>query len=462
MEVIGTNRNSNWFVRLLRLMTLRRVDSVADMASDASVAACGAVSLALWIIVDRLQAGSAVEFDPFGIPALALVALLVLALAYVTARLSNPPQPIRCTLFIAVASLPLLVILSALIDATVADRWRTLASVTLGVYMLLYAVRSLRALSGTVPLQAVVAGAAVLAGYLWLGQLVYLQPTLWSSPDAGDDDATTMSAEVAESLLFDQRSRLDEALEAVADSTHSTVSSNSGGGGTSSRPSMFFVGFAGVASQKVFAEEIKLAAHVVGERFDTVSRQLLLINDHRDFDSYPLATVSGLRYALGELAKKMRPDRDILFLSLSSHGSSEPQLAVSNGVLPLEQVTGDNLASALRDSGIKWRVIVISACHAGAFIAPLKDPNTVLITAAAADKTSFGCSDDRDLTYFGEAFYRDALPRARSLQDAFALTRSAIATREHAERVTASDPQAYFGGQIEQLLSQQPMRPPAP
>ena len=225
---------------------------------------------------------------------------------------------------------------------------------------------------------------------------------------------------------------------------------------------MFFVGFAGVASQRVFAEEIKLAAHVVGERFDTVSRQLLLINDHRDFDSYPLATVSGLRYALGELAKKMQPDRDILFLSLSSHGSREPLLAVSNGILPLEQVTGDNLASALRDSGIKWRVIVISACHAGAFIAPLKDPNTVLITAAAADRTSFGCSDDRDLTYFGEAFYRDALPRARSLQDAFALTRLAIATREHAERVTPSDPQAYFGGQIEQLLSQQPMRPPAP
>ena len=47
----------------------------------------------------------------------------------------------------------------------------------------------------------------------------------------------------------------------------------------------------------------------------------------------------------------------------------------------------------------------------------------MLITAAAADKTSFGCSDDRDLTYFGEAFYRDALPKAKNLQEAFALTR---------------------------------------
>jgi len=104
---------------------------------------------------------------------------------------------------------------------------------------------------------------------------------------------------------------------------------------------------------------------------------------------------------------------------------------------------------------------VISACHAGAFIAPLKNANTILITAAAADKTSFGCSDDRDLTYFGEAFYRDALARAKDLQQAFALTRSAIATRELAEHVTASNPQAYFGAQIEQLLSRRPMRPPA-
>jgi hypothetical protein len=57
----------------------------------------------------------------------------------------------------------------------------------------------------------------------------------------------------------------------------------------------------------VFAEEIKLAAHVVAERFDSASRQLLLINDHRDFDSYPLATVSGLRYGLERAGQKDGP-----------------------------------------------------------------------------------------------------------------------------------------------------------
>jgi hypothetical protein len=445
MQVTSTDRKSNWLRTLLRLLTLRGVDSAAVAGGDAPVAICVLLALALWVIIDRLQWGSGVIFDSFGISMLALVALLVLALAYLTARLSTPPLPVRSTLLIAVAALPLFIMLSALLDALVAERWQTIASVTLAGGVLVYAALALRALSGRLQIRALIAATALLGGYLWLGQLMDLRPTFWAPPDNVDAADSTMSAQVAEEVLFDQQARLDEALDAVAPAD----------GG---RPSVFFVGFAGVASQKVFAEEIKLAAHVVAERFDSASRQLLLINDHRDFDTYPLATVSGLRYGLGELAKKMDPARDILFLALSSHGSDEPVLSVANGILPLQQVTGENLAAALHDSGIKWRIIVISACYAGAFIAPLKDANTVLITAAAADKTSFGCADDRDLTYFGEAFYRDALPRAKNLQEAFALTRSAIATREQAEGVTPSDPQAYFGEQIEQLLSRQPMR----
>jgi hypothetical protein len=456
MEVLGTDRKSNWLAGLLRLLTLRRIRDPHGMAGDGPIAACAALALAAWLIVDRLQWGPGVEFDSFGISMLALAALLALALAYVMARLSRPPLPMRFTVLFVAAPLPLLIVADALLARLLAERWDTLTWALLAACLLLYAARSLRALTGRLQIRAVVAAAALLGAYFWLGQLIDLRPTLWAPPDNVDAPDTTMSPQVAEALLFDQRDRLDEALEAVADS------GTGDSGADANRSSVFFVGFAGVASQKVFAEEIKLAARVVGQRFDSSARQLLLINDHRDFDSYPLATVSGLRYALGEIAKKMNIERDILFLSLSSHGSDDPLLSVSNGVLPLEQVSGENLASALRDSGIKWRVIVISACHAGAFIGALQDPDTVLITAAAADRTSFGCSDDRDLTYFGEAFYRDALPRAKTLQDAFALTRAAIAKRELAEHVTASDPQAYFGEQIERLLSRQAMRAPAP
>src|ERR1700689_1384805 len=130
MELPGTDRESNRLRALLRLLTLRGADSAAGPGGDAPVAACALLALAVWGIVDRLQWGAGVVFDSFGISMLALVALLVLALAYVTARLSTPPLPVRSTLLIAVAALPLFIMLSALLDALVAERWQTIASVT--------------------------------------------------------------------------------------------------------------------------------------------------------------------------------------------------------------------------------------------------------------------------------------------------------------------------------------------
>ena len=75
-----------------------------------------------------------------------------------------------------------------------------------------------------------------------------------------------------------------------------------------------------------------------------------------------------------------------------------------------------------------------------------------MITAAAPDRTSFGCSDERDLTYFGEALFRDALPKAASLRDAFDIATKLVTEREAKEGYEASNPQAHFGDQIEPKL----------
>jgi hypothetical protein len=240
--------------------------------------------------------------------------------------------------------------------------------------------------------------------------------------------------------MFEQAARIDQALAALhADGAPA--------------PKGFFLGFAGVGDQKVFAQEIGLASRVLSERYGMDGRSLSLINDERDLERAPIASVSGLRYALRGLAGRMNLDRDVLFLAISSHGARDPAIAVANSDLPLDDLTDEDLAEAFRDSGIKWRVIVISACYAGGFIDALKDPRTIIITAAAADRTSFGCSNDSDLTYFGEAFYRDALPETRTLRDAFDKAKAAIALRERRERVDASRPQAYFGSELEAKLA---------
>ncbi len=404
----------------------------------------GLASLLLWVALDRWRAGAGAVFEPLEGPLVSVYLVLVLVTAYLASRASKPRLEFRSALLVVLGFLPVLIAAGFAIDLRLDGKAAVTAWILLALYGLAYGMRALRALSGAWQGAAAVAIVMLLGVFSTGYRPADLRPSIWAPAPEEEEQPADLSAADAESLLFDQREAIDEAVDRMAENI-------------GPKPAIFFVGFAGVSSQRVFAQEIKLAAQVVGNRFNAGDRELLLINDRRDFDTYPLATLSGLQYALSAVAQKMDPDRDILFLALSSHGSPDPELAVSNAGLPLAQLSADDLQSALRDSGIKRRIIVISACYAGGFIPALQNPDTIVIAAAAADKTSFGCSDDRDLTYFGEAFYRDALPGAASLEDAFARAKAAIAEREKKENEIPSDPQASFGNDLHAVLEASPM-----
>jgi Peptidase C13 family len=337
-------------------------------------------------------------------------------------------------------------LLAGVVAPYLSQDWFWVLLVVAGIYALLYFARGLRALTGESQRFAAVAGTAFVIGFIWLSDALNVIPDVWASGEV-EESAPGDAPEDAEGLLFEQQGRIDRALGAIG-----TVASAS--------PRAFFLGFAGVGEQKVFAQEISLASRVIAERYGVDGRTLSLINDERDLERAPLASVSGLKHALRGLGERMNRERDVLFLSIASHGAKKPAIVVSNSQLPLNDLTKEGLAEALEESGIKWRVIIISACYSGGFIDGLKNPRTIVITAAAADRASFGCSNDSDLTYFGEAFYRDALPEARSLRDAFDKAKAAIDAREKREHVEASRPQAYFGAELEAKLAA--MNAPAP
>lgn len=73
---------------------------------------------------------------------------------------------------------------------------------------------------------------------------------------------------------------------------------------------------------------------------------------------------------------------------------------------------------------------MISACYSGGFIPALKDERTLIMTASEANKVSFGCSEEADFTYFGNALFAQALNQTDDLQKAFALARQYVAERE--------------------------------
>ena len=65
-----------------------------------------------------------------------------------------------------------------------------------------------------------------------------------------------------------------------------------------------------------------------------------------------------------------------------------------------------------------------------AIIEPLKDDYTLIMTASAADRTSFGCGIESNATYFADALFQHALRFEDSFVKAFAQARERIAARE--------------------------------
>jgi Peptidase C13 family len=149
---------------------------------------------------------------------------------------------------------------------------------------------------------------------------------------------------------------------------------------------MTVVSFGLFGGQGVFRREATGAAEVVANRFGA-DPVVVRFNTKTGGD----ATVEALAATLQAEAKKMNGDRDILFLILTSHGSQEG-LAVNAG-RSAKTLEPSNLADMLKRTGIRYKVVIISACYSGVFIPPIANADTLVITAADANHSSFGCED---------------------------------------------------------------------
>lgn len=218
------------------------------------------------------------------------------------------------------------------------------------------------------------------------------------------------------------------------------------------KPNLYFVGFAGDGEEDVFRNEAEYADTLFAKRFAAAGHELLLLNNPATLARYPLATLTNLETAIDAVAEKMDRDHDILFLLLTSHGTQDHLLYVSMDPLPLDQIAPEDLADVLAKSGIHYKVIVISACYSGGFIDALKNDTTMIVTAARADRASFGCGTDSDITDFGRAFFVDGLNHNDSFTGAFAEARKLIDAKEARDGEDHSYPQIVSTPQIEAQL----------
>jgi hypothetical protein len=216
---------------------------------------------------------------------------------------------------------------------------------------------------------------------------------------------------------------------------------------------LFFVGFAGYGPEAVFKREVLAVRDLFDERFGTRGRSLALINHTSTLAEIPLATPIHLDRALKRIGALMDRDKDLLFLFLTSHGQKDLFVVEIPG-LGADDLTPGRLKAMLDRSGIRNRVIVLSACHSGSFIPALADATTLVIAAAHAERSSFGCEDRRRWTYFGDAFFNRALRRERSFVRAFRNARRTIFYWETREKLVRSFPQIAGGEELRQSLDE--------
>jgi Peptidase C13 family len=218
------------------------------------------------------------------------------------------------------------------------------------------------------------------------------------------------------------------------------------------RVELYALTFASFASQDVFKRESASVKDILDGRFGTKGRSLLLLNHRSTYQTGAMATVANLRLALQGIGERMDTSKDVLLLFITTHGSPGV-LSVEFPGLRLKELDPVTLNAMLDEAGIKHRVLVISACFSGSFLPALSDPDTLVMTAARADRTSFGCSNEREWTYFGDALFNRALRTTYSFTDAFKAAKTSVSTWETAAKLLPSEPQMALGARIGTTLA---------
>ncbi|MBA1276659.1 MULTISPECIES: C13 family peptidase [Pseudomonadaceae] len=269
------------------------------------------------------------------------------------------------------------------------------------------------------------------------------QSGTWRAGRLIEDSSGKHLSDPLELGLLNQGRLLSEALDAVPPSTPAAE--------------LYSLTFAGDGQQSVFLREVDYVDRLLTERF--AARGQISLANHRDhIADRPLATRENLSRAIQTLAERSGPE-DLIFIYLTSHGSADHELAVAQPRLALEDLPAAELARLLAPLADRNKLVVISACYSGGFIEPLKSQNTLVITAARADRVSFGCSEESDFTYFGRALFAEALHETSDILQAFTLAQAKVAEREQADHYQASEPQIWAPEQVVEhwrALTEQP------
>jgi hypothetical protein len=446
------------------LACFKRVPEDRSAASFTQVVALSALGLLLAFARDFAREGPAGQFVSWGLPGALFFLPLALCAAWLFAALAGDARralPVLVGLLALTLPIDLLAMLAHhfLAEGIAAGQahqavsgaatlWHAAAAACAGIRLARIPPAGLRRVAG------LVVAACVLAV-----PTTYFErySALWIPRD--DERAASgrhLFAAASEEAFYRQPRLLESQLASLQPGRKGVVD-------------LYFVGVGGWADQDVFMREVQYTRGLFEARFDASGRSVSLINNPKTALETPIASVTALERTLRRIGQIMDREEDIAFLFLTSHGSQDHRFSLEFWPLQLAPLDPARLKSLLAESGIKWKVVVVSACYSGGFVDALKDETTVVITASAADRNSFGCTNEADFTYFGRAYFEEGLRATPSFTAAFAVAREAVTRREAAEEKAPSLPQMHVGaaigahlGRFEAQLAGSPAPTPVP
>ncbi len=175
------------------------------------------------------------------------------------------------------------------------------------------------------------------------------------------------------------------------------------------------------------------------------------VEPHADMRTMPTVAKAAGRWLNKHALQYKTPALAVVIIG--AHGGDD-MLVLRLAEEPLRSVVrGDYLQAFLNDLGDGPAVIIISACHSGSFIPALRAPNRIIITAAAADRVSFGCGKNSTSTVFMQALLDKELNRSLSMNELFMQARNRVIGLEMRLKMEHSLPQIDVGADMEAFAS---------
>lgn len=195
------------------------------------------------------------------------------------------------------------------------------------------------------------------------------------------------------------------------------------------------------------AEEI-LRTHLGGE-----GRSIILSAGGQGPRTYPAASPDNFAAAIGHIGATMDPAEDLFVLFITTHGQSDGVAAIREHNRMFAGLRPAHLSIMLQQANIQNRVVIVSACFSGAFISPLMSDGTIVMAAAAPDRSSFGCQPQNNWTFFGDAYFNRSVREHGDMIGSFDRAKRLISQWEREQNLSPpSNPQIYVGARAAEML----------